>query len=93
MREHVDGLVNPYRAVTDTAVAGEPAPESMAPLPGPQRDPLAEQQEAAVRAADENARGTATLLLVATVGGLALVGITIAGRRRRWAVTRPNFHR
>lgn len=87
------GLVNPYRAVTDTAVPGEPAPESMAPLSGPQRDPLAEQQEAAVRAADENARGTATLLLVATAGGLALVGITIAGRRRRWAVTRPNFHR
>lgn len=86
--EYGAGVVNPYRAVTDTSLGDAAAPAKAAPLPGPQRDPLAERQEAETRAADENARSTATVLLVGTLGGLATVGIVLAGRRRRWAVTR-----
>lgn len=49
-------------------------------------DPVAAQREAAVRAADEQARGTATLWLTVTLGGLGLAGILLAGHRRRWRV-------
>lgn len=86
--EYGTGVVNPYRAVTDTTLAGDAAPTEPTPLPGPRTDPVAERREAAARAADQNARGTATTLLVATLGGLALVGILLAGRRRGWAATR-----
>ena len=86
--EYGTGVVNPYRAVTDTTVAGEPEPVEVTPLPGPQTDLVAERREAAVRAADQNARGTATTLLVVVLGGLVLGGLVLAGRRRGWTATR-----
>ncbi len=86
--EYGTGVVQPYRAVTDTAVAGEPEPAEVTPLPGQQPDLVAERREAAVRAADQNARGTATTLLVVALGGLVLGGIVFAGRRRGWTPTR-----
>lgn len=86
--EYGTGVVNPYRAVTDTTVAGEPEPVEVTPLPAPQPDLVAERREAAVRAADQNARGTATTLLVVVLGGLVLGGIVLAGRRRGWTATR-----
>lgn len=86
--EYGTGVVQPYRAVTDTAVAGEPEPAEVTPLPGHQPDLVAERREAAVRAADQNARGTATTLLVVALGGLVLGGIVFAGRRRGWTPTR-----
>jgi hypothetical protein len=79
-------VVNPYRAVTDTTVGGAAALDKRSPLPGPSVDPVARRREAAVRAADERARGTATLWLTATLGGLGLAGILLAGHRRRWRV-------
>jgi membrane-anchored mycosin MYCP len=89
--EYGVGVVNPYRAVTDTSVGADAALAKPAPLPGPRPDPVAEQRAAAVRAADHKARGTATTLLAVALGGLALAGIVFAGRRRRWAATR-SFH-
>jgi membrane-anchored mycosin MYCP len=82
------GVVNPYRAVTDIALAGDAPPAEREPVPGPQADPVAQQREAAVRAADHNARDTAATVLTVTLGGLVLAGIVVAGRRRGWAVTR-----
>ncbi len=86
--EYGTGVVNPYRAVTDTTVADEPEPVEVTPLPGPETDLVAERREAAVRAADQNARGTATTLLVVVLGGLVLGGLVLAGRRRGWTATR-----
>jgi type VII secretion-associated serine protease mycosin len=86
--EYGTGVVSPYRAVTDTTVAGEPEPVEVTPLPGPQPDLVAERREAAVRAADQNARDTATTLLVVAIGGLVVGGIILAGRRRGWSPTR-----
>lgn len=89
--EYGVGVVNPYRAVTDTTVGGDAALSKRTALPGPHVDPVAQQREAAIRAAEEQARDTATLWLTVTAGGLALAGILLAGRRRRWAVTRSPF--
>jgi membrane-anchored mycosin MYCP len=84
--EYGVGVVNPYRAVTDTTVGGSAALDKRIPLPGPSLDPVAEQREAAVRAADEQARGTATRWLTVTLGSLGLAGILLAGHRRSWRV-------
>jgi membrane-anchored mycosin MYCP len=89
--EYGVGVVNPYRAVTDTTVDDEGVLAKRSPLPGPRVDPVVERREAAVRAADEQARGTATLWLTVTLGSLGLAGILLAGRRRRWTVTRSPF--
>lgn len=86
--EYGVGLVNPYRAVTDIALAVDAKPVEPKPVPGPQADPVAQRREAATRAADHNARDTATTVLTLTAGGLVLAGIVVAGRRRGWAVTR-----
>jgi type VII secretion-associated serine protease mycosin len=86
--EYGTGVVNPYRAVTDTTVTGAAAPAELTPLPGPQPDLVAERRESAVRAADQSARSTATTLLVVTLGGLGVAGILLIGRRRGWTATR-----
>jgi type VII secretion-associated serine protease mycosin len=80
--EYGAGVVNPYRAVTDTTVDGAAAPARSAPVPAQQTDPVAQRHEAAVAAADRQARHAATTLLGVTVGGLAVAGLVIAGRRR-----------
>ena len=81
------GVVSPYRAVTDTTLAGDPAPASRAPLPRQQPDPNAPRR-AAAEAAEDTASTTATTILVSTLAGLALLGVVAAGRRRRFAATR-----
>jgi subtilisin family serine protease len=86
--EYGAGVVNPYRAVTDTTVDSAAAPGRSAPIPAQQPDPAAQRHEAAVRAADRGARGAATTTLAVTLGGLLVAGLVIAGRRRGWAVTR-----
>lgn len=86
--EYGTGVVNPYRAITDTTLAGDAAPVEPTPLPGPETDLVAERREAAIRAADEDARGTATAVLAATLGGLVVGGIVLTGRRRGWVATR-----
>lgn len=86
--EYGTGIVNPYRAVTDTTLAGEAASTQASPVPGPRTDPVAEKREADRRAADQNARATATTLLAVTLGTLALVGIVVAGNRRGWISSR-----
>jgi type VII secretion-associated serine protease mycosin len=80
------GVVNPYRAVTDTTLAGDPVPASQSALPAQQPDPDA-RQKAAARAAEDRAGSTAMTILVATLGGLAVLGVVMAGRRRRFAAS------
>ena len=86
--EYGTGLVNPYRAVTDTTVVGEEPPVAQAPVAGPETDVVAEKKAAETVAADRSARGTTTVLLVTTLGALAIGGLLLAGRRRDWTPRR-----
>lgn len=78
------GVVNPYRAVTDTELAGDPAPADATPVPGQRPDPAA-GTKAVARAAQRHANATAWTILAATLGGLAVLAVVTAGRRRRGA--------
>jgi type VII secretion-associated serine protease mycosin len=76
------GVLNPYRAVTDMITTSPPA--KLAQLPQLRRDAAA---EAAAAAADH--RRIVALSLAGGVGGLALLVVLVAivvprGRRRRW---------
>jgi subtilisin family serine protease len=82
------GVVNPYRAVTDTTLAGGGEVAKPSPIPAERPDLVAQRKEAVVVAAGDRARGAATLLIGVAVGGLVLGGLVLAGYRRRWAVTR-----
>lgn len=82
------GLIDPYRAVTET-VAGQP-PAAAAPLPSPVIDPAT--VELARRQSD--AQSMALWLTLAGIG-LALAAIAAAvaiptGRRRHWRAGRQN---
>lgn len=77
--EYGHGVVDPYRAVTDTAVGPTSTPAAMA-APAPRDDPAARQREAAARRTVERSRRFALLAVGATLAGLALIGLL--GRRR-----------
>lgn len=85
--EYGAGVVNPYRAVTDTTLAGDPVPETRQAVPPQQPDPDAKRKEAALAARATAARTSMTILM-ATGGGLVVLGVIAAGRRRRFTVTR-----
>jgi len=81
------GLVNPYRAVTETIAAGRP--ERAAPLPRDVADPT--ETATHERLADTRERA---LVFAAVGGALATVALVIAlvlprGLRRRWRPAEP----
>jgi membrane-anchored mycosin MYCP len=86
--EYGAGVVNPYRAVTDIAVHAGVEPVTPAPVPAPRPDPVAQRRAAETSAAVRTARTTAMTVLGATLGGLAVAGMVLAGHRRGWAVRR-----
>lgn len=76
------GIVDPYRAVTDTTVDGAAGPGvARTPIPVPGPDPDAIRAQAAALAAS-HASSTALVLLGLTVAGLGVAGVVVAGRRR-----------
>ncbi|HEY2700276.1 MAG TPA: type VII secretion-associated serine protease mycosin [Pseudonocardiaceae bacterium] len=72
------GIIDPYRAVTDTTVDGPAAPAPVSPIPAP----AARRQVAALTAGDR-AQQSALVLLGVTAGGLALAGLVLLAVRRR----------
>jgi membrane-anchored mycosin MYCP len=82
------GVVQPYRAVMDTTLAGDEAPVERGPVAGPVTDVVAQRRAAAAATADRSARGTATVVIVTTIGALAVGGLVLAGRRRDWTPRR-----
>jgi type VII secretion-associated serine protease mycosin len=81
--EYGQGMVNPYRAVTEI-VSNDP-PAKLPPLPQVQRDPKA----AAATAAAADRRRVVALWLAVSCGGVALLvvflaGVVSAGRQRGW---------
>jgi membrane-anchored mycosin MYCP len=87
-QEYGAGVVNPYRAVTDTTPADGGSGAKPTPIPAPQPDLVAQRKAAAVAAENERARHMALLLLSGTAVTLILAGLLVAGHRRRWLVTR-----
>ncbi|HEX4220941.1 MAG TPA: type VII secretion-associated serine protease mycosin [Pseudonocardiaceae bacterium] len=80
--EYGAGVIDPYRAVTDTTVDGAGPTAARAPIAPPGPDPAA-RQRAAAAAANGQAVDAALALLGVTVGGLAVAGLVVLGRRRR----------
>lgn len=84
------GVLNPYRAVTETGTGVTPRPRPAAALPGDRVDPVLTAQRIRRATARERA------LLVATVtGAIAAVVVLLAvvlprGARRRWRAAEPN---
>lgn len=85
-REYGAGVVDPYRAVTDTVAA---APTTPAPKPAaaPRADPGAARAAAARRSFDDSRR-LVVLVVGATLGVLAVAGLLGGTRRRGWAPAR-----
>ncbi|MEV4758203.1 type VII secretion-associated serine protease mycosin [Micromonospora sp. NPDC049559] len=81
------GVLDPYRAVTDTAAAGRPQPA--AALPDDRADPAAVAREERRSAARER-----SLWLAGVAGGIAVLAVLLAvvlprGARRRWRPAEP----
>jgi type VII secretion-associated serine protease mycosin len=88
-QEYGAGVVDPYRAVTDTTLAGDGSGGAKpTPIPAPQPDLVAQRKAAAVAAENGRARHTALLLIGGTAVALILAGLFVAGHRRRWQVAR-----
>jgi membrane-anchored mycosin MYCP len=84
--EYGAGVVDPYRAVTDTVAT---APAAAAPLPAVagRPDPGAER-EAAARRSYEDSRRIVLAILGATALALAVAGLLGGSRRRGWTPAR-----
>ncbi|MEU5562747.1 type VII secretion-associated serine protease mycosin [Micromonospora musae] len=83
------GVLNPYRAVTETPGSAADAPRPAAALADDRADPARQAQLARRAAARERA-----LAVAAAVGGLAVVVVLLAhllphGARRRWRPADP----
>ena len=76
------GIIDPYRAVTDTTVDGVAARAPLSPIPAPVPDPATRQRAAAVAVGDQ-ATHSALVLLGITAGGLGLAGLVLLAVRRR----------
>ncbi len=80
------GVVDPYRAVTDTVVGAPATPAPAAAIP--RVDRVAQQAEAAARRSYEGSRRAAVLVLGTTLAVLAVAGLLLGSRRRGWAAVR-----
>lgn len=81
------GIVNPYRALTETVTTA--APRHMAPLPPPTTDPVAAAASAREQHARERALRFASWATAATIAVL-LLGTALPHGTRRW---QPSPHR